>query len=797
MAGDVERLWLEVALREGNNAGKDAIIRGILDVKNAAQEAAKASSDFAGVSSEAGKAGNTLKDVAKIAAGVFTGLKLTDVTRDMADFHKSTMNQVAGLVPLASRLRITTDELQALQGAAREANVTNEELTKTLFTFNQNVGQAGQGSKSQIEAFEKLGIKILDAKGQLRPMTELLTEAARSLLQVENTSTRAALAAQLLGEKGARLNPLLKELAMPIGDLVDRGKSFGQIVDKDVAEALDRAKNSGEAAEQQFRALYATVAAPIHASALEYIANLTSNLTKRIREARGESGGLLAQLDALFKSRTVTTMGGFRLSTDAERNEDELAALRKRLTDKETERQRNTSNPAYAGRMGTVDDEIAALKADIARRERAAVVLPQIAYDGDEEDARRGGPIPAGLSNIGPFKTGGTTSPPVRGGGSNRDRIGEAVEQLRGEVAAAQAAYDALGAGGKTPLEDLQREVELRKKIADEIAKLGKYDPRDPRVKEIEQLVRAHEELEVKLKKREEAMRNAVEIERRLGDGTAFLAAEQQKLNEALDTGRLSYEAYSAAMKDAQEKADDMARKARGTKGGIDAIFAGAEQAAEEWKKANSEFEVGKRLFGDLAQLGDQLASGAIDNVAKVEQAILQMLLRVGVAIAQSELMKFLNLGGSGGIGGGGGLIADLLGMGGGGITASSPMGIGDIISGAGGLEGGWMPGFAGGGDPPVDRPSVVGEVEPEVIVPKTPSTVLNRAQLAALGVGDGGGGGTPVNVYQTIQLGSVVSRAEMERELARVERSARDGAIAGVQELRSTSANFRRSMRR
>lgn len=795
MAGDVERLWLEVALREGNNAGKDAIIRGILDVKNAAQEAAKASSEFAGISGEAKKAGNALGDVAKIAAGVFTGIKLTDVTRDMADFHKSTMDQTAALVPLAARLKMTTDEVQALQGAAREANVTNEELTKTLFTFNQNVGQAGQGSKSQIEAFEKLGIKILDANGQLRPMTTLLTEAARALLQVDNTSTRAALGAQLLGEKGARLNPLLKELAMPIADLVDRGKSFGEIVDKEVAEKLDRAKNASDAAEQQFRALYATVAAPIHASALEYIANLTSNLTKRIREARGESGGLLAQLDALFKSRTVTTMGGFRLSTDAERNEDELVSLRKRLGDKEAERQRNANNPAYDGRMGAVDTEIAALKADIARRERAAVTLPQIAYDGDEADARRGGPIPAGLSNLNP-RTGGTTNPPVRGGGggSNRDRIGEAVEQLRGEVAAAQAAYDALGAGGKTPLEDLQREVELRKKIADEIAKLGKYDPKDPRVKEIEQLVRAHEELEVKLKKREEAMRNAVEIERRLGDGTAFLAAEQQRLNEALDTGRLSYEAYSAAMKDAQEKADDMARKARGTQGGIDAIFAGAEQAAEEWKKANSEFEIGKRIFTEFKNVGDEWARTGVFNIQTFGQAMLNMLAQVGAAIAQSELMKLFGLDKSGGgsiFGGGGigGFFSSLFSDSGGGMaTDDAGWGMVDWSS--------VMPAFAGGGDPPVDRPSIVGEFEPEIIVPKTPSTVLNRAQLQALGVG-GGGGSPNIHIALNVQTGSIVSRAQHERDMQELEGRVTQAAIAGVLEARGSSSNYRRAFSR
>lgn len=774
MAGDVERLWLEVALREGNNAGKDAIIRGILDVKNAAQEAAKASSEFGAVSAEAGKVGNTLKEVGKIAAGVFTGIKINDLVNQFADFHKTTMDQTAGLVPLASRLRITTDELQALQGASRNANVTNEELNKTLFTFNQNLGQAGQGSKAQLEAFSKLGIKILDANGQLRPMTEILTETARALLNVENGSTRAAIGAQLLGEKGARLNPLLKELTVPLGDLVQRGKSFGEIVDKDVAERLDRAKNSSDAAEQQLRALYATVAAPIQAAALDYIAQRVADLVRGIKTARDESDKLFAAYKEQQNNELLQSMATGKPSTLTPGLSDaaERDRLQKALDDATA--RRVPRNPHQQNlRQQAIDEAQRALDK----------------FNADRYALRKGPEIAAmdwilrndGLPAQDAPKTAGKTNPPVRGGGgsSNRDRIGEAVEQLRGEVAAAQAAYDALGAGGKTPLEDLQREVELRKKIADEIAKLGKYDTKDPRVKEIEQLVRSHEELESRLKKREAAMRDAVEIERRLGDGTAFLEAETSKLNEALDTGRLSYEAYSVAMKDVAEKADDMARKQRGALGGIEGLFAGIQQGAAEWRKANGEFEIGKQLFTELRQVGDLWVSDFQNNTQKAEQAFRDMLVKMGLALVQSELMKFLNIGGKGGIGGGGGFLADLFGLGGGAVSASAPMGIGDIISGAGGLAGGWMPGFAGGGDPPVGMPSIVGEFEPEIIVPKTPSTVLNRAQLTALGVGDGGG--PNVKVYQSVYVGEYVTTTEFRKGLGAVKEAAEQGAMARI----------------
>lgn len=803
---DTERLWMEVALRDLTGPGKAAILAAVAEVKAGMKEASQAA-DMKDSVANAEKFGSALGGVAKIAVGVFTGIKLADITKDFADFHKSAIEGTAALAPLADRLHVTTDELQALQGAARRGNVTNDELNKTLFTFTKNVGDANQGSKPLLETFDKLGIKIRDSQGELRPMPDLLMETSRALMSIENGSTRASLGATLLGEKGARLTPLLRELGVPIADLIERGKSFGEIVDSDVVASLDRAKNASEAAKQQMTALYATIAAPIHAKGLEYVAELTADLTKRLREAKGETGGLLEQMDRLFGGRGYKPMG----QNPAELNQGELGTLKEQLAARERDRAR----PDNAARHNQViDKDIADLRAKIAERERLTQVLPQILYDEDEMAARRGGPVSASATNVGPFKTGGTSNPRPTGGagGSNRDRIGEAVNQLKGEVEAAQAAYDALGAGTKTPLEDLQREVDLRKKIADELAKLGKYDPNDPRVAQIKDLVKAHEELETKIKTREGAMRDAVEIERRMGDGTAFLTAETKRLNEARETDRLSLVAYTVAMKEATDKAEDMGRKARGAMGGVDGLLAGMEQAAADWKRSNSEFETGKRLMNDgfnlvKSTVNDWASTGVLD-INKFGQAMLTMIANVGIALAQSELMKLFGLsgggsgGGSGGLGGGiGDWIMNLVGGGGGGITAS---GGGFDLSGAASLAGGFMPGFAEGGNYPAGQPRIVGEKGWELDIPNTSGTILNQRQLALL-LGTSGPEDRPlatadsspvIHMPMTVQVGSVVSRAEMERQLALVEQRARQGAIAGVIEARRTSSSMRKTFR-
>lgn len=510
---DTERLWMEVALRDLTAPGKQAIIQAVNEIKAGVAEAEKAAGPSAASLANAEKFGKAIGDIAKTAAGVFTGIKLADATKDFAAFHDKTMANVAGLAPLAERLKVTTDELQAMQGAARRANVTNEELNKTVFTFNKNVGDAAQGNKVAIETFDKLGIKILDSHGQLRPMPDLLMETSRALMAVENGSLRASIGANLLGEKGARLNPLLRELAVPIGDLVERGKSFGEIVDRDVVEKLDKAKNSSEAASQQFTALYATV-----------------------------------------------------------------------------------------------------------------------------------------------------------------------------------------------------------------------------------------------------------------GDGTAYLAAETRRLNEALDTGRLTYEAYSAAMKDASEKADDLARKNRGALGGVDGVLAGVEQAAADWKRANGEFETGKRLMNDgfnlLKQAGNDWATTGVLDINKFGQAMLQMVANIGIALAQSELMKLFGLGGNGSGAGGG--ILNLFGGGGGGTSPGLFDGIMDMFN--------FFPTFAEGGDYQAGVPRITGEKGWELDIPNHSGTILNQRQLANLL----GGGSERRSASMVERLGLEVS-VSLDNDLLRAVVRDESGAVVAT----------------
>jgi lambda family phage tail tape measure protein len=86
-------------------------------------------------------------------------------------------------------------------------------------------------------------------------------------------------------------------------------------------------------------------------------------------------------------------------------------------------------------------------------------------------------------------------------------------------------------------------------------------------------------------------------------------------------------------------------------------------------------------------------------------------------------------------------------------------------------LQGGWgsVAGFAGGGDPPVGRISMVGERGPELFVPKQAGTIVPNDAL---------GGGTVVHINQTFAEGTTRKTADMaalqaSRAIQRAQRNA------------------------
>src|SRR5439155_8880625 len=97
----------------------------------------------------------------------------------------------------AAHMKELTKELTAGSEAAKEA-------------ARQQLGLAEAGRPLQ-QAFDALHVKIFDVRGQLRPLNDVMMDAAGAFALLPDSADKAGLAMKLFGRSGADLIPLLDQ----------------------------------------------------------------------------------------------------------------------------------------------------------------------------------------------------------------------------------------------------------------------------------------------------------------------------------------------------------------------------------------------------------------------------------------------------------------------------------------------------------------------------------------------------------------------------------------------------------
>lgn len=93
--------------------------------------------------------------------------------------------------------------------------------------LNQRLKGADSGSESAISGFNRLGISVYDVNGEFRDSTELFEEAITKLQKIDNTTTRAAIAAQIFGRNASELNGVLNLSSADMDKLIRTQNALG------------------------------------------------------------------------------------------------------------------------------------------------------------------------------------------------------------------------------------------------------------------------------------------------------------------------------------------------------------------------------------------------------------------------------------------------------------------------------------------------------------------------------------------------------------------------------------------
>ena len=116
--------------------------------------------------------------------------------------------------------------------------------------------ELSKGTKGAVDSFGRLGISYDDLKGKTQE--EIFDITVQKLMEVEDTTQRAALANDLLGRSGAELAPLLNQGAEGAEELRKRAHELGLVLSDDAVDAgvvfgdtMDDLKSSMAAATAQ------------------------------------------------------------------------------------------------------------------------------------------------------------------------------------------------------------------------------------------------------------------------------------------------------------------------------------------------------------------------------------------------------------------------------------------------------------------------------------------------------------------------------------------------------------------
>lgn len=594
---------------------------------------------------------------------------------------RDSLKAVAGLDELSEQLGITTTGLQALQFSAVQNGVKLEQLETGISKFSQKMGDAANGSKDMVDALNAIGVKNLDVQGKLRPTEALLEDVAAAITSIDDPARRSAAAVDFFGKAGARMLPMLADIAAGTGVMAQKAAEAGAMIDGSVIKQLDKLADHSEVSALKFRALVATIGAPIATDAMEAVNNILGKLLGNIKELEGQR---LRSEQGVLPDADLKMLQDRAANANAQLEKESLIVPGKstgpRAITVERARKANLALENATKNAGSV----------VNPADRAAIVVDQYAtqllVSGTFAPTE---PLPA---------PGAGTSTVKGSGDAAGDRLQKALQDSRRELDAARA-LAAASNDGALAVANLETHFKALKTAQDVFGKTAEQNEQG--VKALTAQLEAAAQAAEKLKNLKDFNLGTEEIEK----ANELLAAENRLINATVETRAIEI-AQIKLKQELQAKGitGDTEEERRAIERRSIALETGERLKAqgEEIKKANELWtaplksalesiqKVGADAFEQMLtngnftfqSLGDTFKKIVIRMAAEfMALALIRPVMTVMVNAVSPGMASSMGLGGGGGMsmpsmggGSGGGLFggSSMPSMGGGGADLSS-----------------------------------------------------------------------------------------------------------------------------
>ena len=296
---DTTRKWqieLNNAQAELNklNRNLDSNVNTMEEALTATKEEADAVEDFGEEADKSGDKALSLGDIIKanlISEAIIGGLKaLANGVKAIGGAMKDALVDGAAyadtILTLSTQTGLSTDTLEKYNAVAELADVSMETFTGSLAKNVKAMGEAQKGSTKYVEAYEKLGVSVTDANGNLRDSEAVYWETVDALKGIENETERDALAMELFGKKAQDLNTIVEMGSEGFAELEQKAVDMGAVLGGEGLEALGKLDDE----MQIFKSTTASTG-NILASAF---APAISSVMGEVNDFTGQMNGLIA-----------------------------------------------------------------------------------------------------------------------------------------------------------------------------------------------------------------------------------------------------------------------------------------------------------------------------------------------------------------------------------------------------------------------------------------------------------------------------------------------------------------------
>jgi hypothetical protein len=528
-----------------------------------------------GLSDVSASATRTAATVAKV------GGASTAAAGGIAYLVDRTLDQAQQLDNLSRQTGFSVERIQELRFAARATGIEAQEMDSAVAELSQRMGEAAQDGGEMAEGFEQAGLEV--DKLTSRNPAAVFNDVADAIRRADTEAEASAIAVKVFGEEeGRRILPLLRQSADRMEELTDRAREMGYVMSsetvsgaRDAADQLDTLKGV-----------------------------LTAQFTKAVAQLGpdiAEFTGSLAENPEVIKD-FVSRVG------DLASNLGEVASTAEHAT-------RNIE--AFFQGMGVLDEtelsrqdklrqDLSELRVEAVDARRSVRALQDAVENGRDAEIKA-----IAESRLGPAQ-------------KRLERIREKMAGIREELTALNApGFEAPAGGGTTEGGEAAGGVAgtsgggtTKQPAEEEVQAANRLGIKLTEIKQ--QYAAMHQQAEREAKAQADLMAS-------LSDGFNEQASRQDRLNQLLERGDITFDRYADAMLGAKEASSQLADEQKRTQDEVartgDTVQRTASTIASNFTNATSNIlSIQRSQYESLDRLADEAEERDAENADRLRK---------------------------------------------------------------------------------------------------------------------------------------------------------------------------------